>query len=194
MQRLLPILLLVVFPEWGRSLDYETDVMPIFKEKCFNCHSDEAEKRKGDLAFDNLADMKEFYVGPYATMKPGDAEGSLLVEFVTLPDSPDAMPPPGKGDRMTEREIGILREWLDSGAVIYAKDAKDEGVAGVGNGMSIADRPLLDWKNTEGKVIKAKFLGLEGEQISLLLANGKSYRFPLAKLDEASQEQAKAQP
>ena len=35
------------------ALDYKRDVMPIFKEKCYDCHSDNAKKVKGGLRFDD---------------------------------------------------------------------------------------------------------------------------------------------
>lgn len=46
------------------------------------------------------------------------------------------------------------------------------------------------WTNDEGRTLQAVFKGLEGEHVLLLLANGQTVRYPLAKLTPASREQA----
>lgn len=47
------------------------------------------------------------------------------------------------------------------------------------------------WTNDEGKTITARFVRLEGDNVILRLANGREVRYPLAKLDAASQQQAR---
>ena len=46
-------LLLFVLPLAVHALDYKRDVMPIFKEKCYDCHSSKAKKVKGGLRLDD---------------------------------------------------------------------------------------------------------------------------------------------
>ena len=44
------------------------------------------------------------------------------------------------------------------------------------------------WKNTEGKVIEAELTKVEGENVILILRNGKQVSYPIAKLAEESRK------
>jgi hypothetical protein len=48
------------------------------------------------------------------------------------------------------------------------------------------------WTSVEGRVIQAKFGGLQGESVKLITEAGQEYLVPLTKLDEASQQQARS--
>ena len=48
------------------------------------------------------------------------------------------------------------------------------------------------WTANNGKTIHARFISLNGDQITLEMAHGKSYTMPLERLNEANQERAKA--
>ncbi len=48
------------------------------------------------------------------------------------------------------------------------------------------------WKNASGKRIKAHFLGLSDDKVSLRMPNGKSVKYPMSKLSSESQELAKS--
>jgi hypothetical protein len=50
---------------------------------------------------------------------------------------------------------------------------------------------MQNWTNTEGKVIQAEMMKLEGENVVLRTANGQVYNYPLNKLSAESQELAK---
>jgi hypothetical protein len=50
---------------------------------------------------------------------------------------------------------------------------------------------MQNWTNTEGKVIQAALLRVDGENVVLLMANGQTYDYPLSKLSAESQELAK---
>lgn len=166
------------------ALDYQTDILPIFEEKCNRCHTDEDGKdAKGGLALNNLPDMEEIYVGKYTTMRPGDPDNSVLVDHISNPNSDDAMPPPGKGDRMTDDEIEKVKQWLLAGAAIYPPKPMST--------IPLAERPLLEWKSAAGTVIQAKFVTLSGDNLELMQENGKAIRVRLVQLAEESQAQAK---
>ena len=183
---LFSLLLLGSLPLSAVEVDYINDIMPIFKAKCFECHSVESGKAKGNLEFDHLEDMEEFYIGKFTTMRPYNPEESLLLEFVSDPDSDDTMPPSGKGERLTADEIAKVRQWLAEGAVMDKTKVKPP--------TPIAERPILQWTNFEGKSIPAKYVKLtktkDGEAVVLMLKNGSTTTYPLAKLSEESQKQA----
>jgi pimeloyl-ACP methyl ester carboxylesterase len=52
-------------------------------------------------------------------------------------------------------------------------------------------RPAKQWTNTEGKVITAEFVRLDGEAV-VVKSGGKEFRIPFAKLADSSIRQAKA--
>ena len=47
------------------------------------------------------------------------------------------------------------------------------------------------WTSTDGKVVKARFVRLEDDKLTVETAAGKSYTFPLDRLDQKSQAKAK---
>lgn len=173
------------------AVNYVDDIMPIFAEKCFRCHSVESGKSGGNLEFDHLEDMEEFYIGKYTTMRPYDSKESLLLTFVTDPNLDDTMPPPGKGERLTAKEIALVKQWLDEGAVMTKED--EETAAEKKKEMEIAALKELEWVNKAGKTIKAKCLAVDDTHITFLMADGRELKYPLAQLSDESVELAKKQ-
>ena len=106
------------------KVDFEKQVLPILKEICFKCHQKEHEeegkvkKPKGGLRLDGAAVLmkggKEY---PDENVVAGKPDASWLVKTMTLPDSDDmAMPPEGKGDRVTPANIDLIKKWISEGA------------------------------------------------------------------------------
>lgn len=91
--------------------DYVRDIRPIFADNCYACHGPDANTRESDLRFDDIADAID-----YGAITPGDLEDSLLVEHVTSEKSRDRMPPPESKKSLTETQIAMLLEWIESGA------------------------------------------------------------------------------
>jgi len=50
----------------------------------------------------------------------------------------------------------------------------------------------LEWKNLEGKAIKAKYVKLEDDLVTLILVSGSTVKYPINKLTEDSQKLAKS--
>lgn len=99
-------------PATGATVDFDHQVVPIFKKHCVECHG--GDKKKGGLSLNDGAGlMAGSENGP--VVKPGDGAGSPMLERVTTDDPDDRMPP--KGDRLTADEIAVLRTWIDEGAV-----------------------------------------------------------------------------
>lgn len=100
----------------GVAVDYEKEIRPLLKERCYSCHG--ALKQKGDLRLDTVAAMRKGGDG-------GDilAGGhALLVERLTTTDKDDRMPPEGEGSMLNEEQVAKIRAWIAEGAKAPAND------------------------------------------------------------------------
>jgi hypothetical protein len=98
------------------AVDYEKEIKPLLKERCYACHG--ALKQKADLRLDTAAAMRKGGDG-------GDilAGGhSLLLERVTTTDKDDRMPPEGEGSMLNTEQIAKLKAWLAAGAPAPANE------------------------------------------------------------------------
>ncbi len=106
------------------KVDFEKQILPILKESCFKCHEKEHEengkmkKPKGGLRLDGAAViMKGGKEYPNENVVAGKPDASWLVKTMALPDSDDmAMPPEGKGDRISAANIDLIKKWITEGA------------------------------------------------------------------------------
>ncbi len=99
-------------PPAPRTVDYETDVRPIFAKSCLKCHGEKA--AKGGLVLDQKADaLAGGDNGP--AIVPGQSDGSRLIRYVAGVED-TVMPPENAGKPLTPEQIGILRAWIDQGA------------------------------------------------------------------------------
>lgn len=183
------------------ALEYEDDIMPIFVEKCSDCHSDSG-KVKGGLKLDDPAHLHA-RLGKNSLVVPGDWDASYL--FVTLfrpADHEDAMPPKGKGERLTPEEVVLVQRWIAEGAEINGEKGEkgpmpkpgEPGYIETGEGpgeekaMPVSPPAPREWTNREGKTITATLLRVEGDKALLRLANGTVYRYPIRELSEESRK------
>ena len=111
--------LLLLLAQPAAALDYKRDIMPIFEDKCFDCHG--GGKSKGGLKLD---DPKAFYkrFAKNNVVVPGDWDGSYLFVSVSRPPgAKDSMPPKAKkgdGKSLTPEEIMKVAQWIYEGARI----------------------------------------------------------------------------
>lgn len=106
------------------KVDFEKQILPVLKESCFKCHQKEHEeegkvkKPKGGLRLDGAAVIlkggKEY---PNENVVAGKPDASWLVKTMELPESDDlAMPPEGKGDRVSKANVDLIKKWITEGA------------------------------------------------------------------------------
>ena len=100
-----------------RKVDFEKEVYPMLKESCFSCHG--PDKQKGKYRCDTKAGaFKDTDYGP--TIVAGKSEQSSLIHMACGLIDEMLMPPPsdkpGKSEKLTAEQIGILRAWIDQGA------------------------------------------------------------------------------
>ena len=109
------------FPEPPPSVDFETDIFPIFSQRCLSCHG--PEQQMGEFRLDSKAIALEGGVsGP--NILPGQGDKSPLLQRVAGTGDLNAMPM--TGDRLTPQQIALVRAWIDQGAA---------WPAGVGSGV-----------------------------------------------------------
>jgi WD40 repeat protein len=91
--------------------DFTKDVAPILAKYCVGCHN--AEDREGDLSLESFAGLVKG--GSRGTaIVPGRADASLLIRALIGEVEPSM--PPEDNERPSEREIAVLRAWIDAGA------------------------------------------------------------------------------
>jgi hypothetical protein len=185
------IILLTLAAGVAGAADFKKDIQPILKARCYECHSESAKKEKAGYVFDNL---KRFAgdIGPKGQVVPGDPERSNLLDIVTR--EKDRMPPGGK-ERLSAKEVKLMREWIKEGAAL---DGSKGGGSTVKPGSGLPPRPvesppppIQEWSSTDGKTIKARYVHMSGDAVVIKTADGKSWKVPLSKLNAASQEQAR---
>jgi hypothetical protein len=170
------------------AIDYKNDVLPIMKEYCWDCHSNE-EEVKGNLALDDLDEVRDYQVGPFNIIRPGKpAESSFLEKMLLDKDHEDFMP--RNGDALPKEKLAIIEQWIARGAVIDAKNPSDKEKAFVAAGaaMPAEDEKLKfhAWTNTEGTTIEARFARIVDGAVSIVLKDGRSFNVPLEKLSPES--------
>ncbi len=90
----------------SKPIDFAHDVVPILKARCGECHTNG--KHKGSLSLDTRAAVLRAKV-----VVPGKSGDSELVKRITSRDPDERMPP--KGERLTDKEVALLRAWIDQG-------------------------------------------------------------------------------
>jgi hypothetical protein len=99
-------------PPVARTVDYQRDVQPILGQRCYACHGPSMQMN-GLRLDDRVSILNGGYSG--AAIKPGASAESRLIQMVSGAIEGKAMPP--SGDRLTPEQIGLLRAWIDQGAV-----------------------------------------------------------------------------
>jgi hypothetical protein len=99
MNRLILFLFPFTLPMTLVAVDYARDIKPLLKERCVSCHG--SVKQKGDLRLDAGALIEK-------------SVHADLITRVTSHDEDERMPP--EGARLTESQIGVLKQWFAAGA------------------------------------------------------------------------------
>jgi len=101
------LILAVTSPVQAKVVDFHTEVTPILMKHCYECHG--GTEAKGGFSMNTLS----LWMDKKAA-KPGDGEGSYVIELMREKDLDFAMPPKDK-PRPTEQEIETLSKWIDQG-------------------------------------------------------------------------------
>ncbi len=124
LQTTLAALVLTASIASAEDISFEKQILPILKTSCFKCHETEHEENgrvkrpKGGLVLDTaegiMAGGKEY---PKENVVAGKPDDSWLLKTMALPESDDlAMPPEGKGDRVSAADQELIKKWIAAGA------------------------------------------------------------------------------
>jgi hypothetical protein len=92
------------------GVDYDKEIKPILKTRCYSCHG--ALKQKGGLRLDTVSAMRKG--GDGGNILVGNH--AVLIDRVTTSDKEGRMPPEGEGARLSADEVTKLSAWLAIGA------------------------------------------------------------------------------
>ena len=104
---------LLALPSAKADFDFTRDIRPILSERCFRCHGPDEEARAGGLRLDEYTTAVEVRGGKPA-IAPGSPEASELIARIKSHDPSRRMPL--GGDRLDDRQIELLEEWISAGA------------------------------------------------------------------------------
>ena len=99
----------------GEGPDFNREIRPILSEHCFACHGPDKKARKADLRLDTQDGSRRDLDG-YHAIVPGKPKDSELIFRIETEDKEEVMPPPKHGDRLSAKQIALLKAWITSGA------------------------------------------------------------------------------
>ena len=101
-----------------KPVDFNREIRPILSENCFSCHGPDEETRMANMRLD----VKDTAQGPYAgrdgykIIVPGDSAASRLYQRISAKDESSRMPPSFSNRKLTEKQIALIKQWIDEGA------------------------------------------------------------------------------
>lgn len=93
------------------EISFNRDIRPILSDACFFCHGPDAEHREADLRLDVEESAKR------DAIESGNSNASELIARINSSDPEVLMPPPESGKRLTQKQINLLKRWVDEGAI-----------------------------------------------------------------------------
>ena len=116
-RHLIALAMAATFASAAGAVDFQKDIRPLLKSRCFACHG--ALKQKAGLRLDTVAALRKGgESGP--ALQPGQPDKSRIIERITTAKLDDRMPP--EGEPLHPREIEALRQWIAAGAPASAQD------------------------------------------------------------------------
>ncbi|HWA08950.1 MAG TPA: PSD1 and planctomycete cytochrome C domain-containing protein [Opitutaceae bacterium] len=92
---------------------FEARIRPVLVDRCYKCHSREADNLKGGLMLDTQEGVLHGGNGG-AVIVPGKPDDSVLIQAIRYTD-PDLQMPP-KGEKLTDQQVADFTEWVRRGA------------------------------------------------------------------------------
>ena len=132
---------------------FASEIEPLFRQRCYECHSHSSGKMKGGLTLDSRSGWEEGgNTGP--ALVPGKVSASLMVKALRYADKDLQMPPKKKLD---EAEIALVEQWI-------AQGAPDPRIAGA------SQAPASEWWALKPLKTRGGRPGAVGNPIDALIA------------------------
>ncbi len=107
---------------------FESDILPIFEAKCLACHGEKLQQNGLDLRTQESV-VKGGESGP--SVEPGEPKESLLYEKVETGSMPLV------GEKLSEAELAVIREWIEGGALKEGQEARPSRI------VKVTDRDVM---------------------------------------------------
>ena len=111
---LLPVLALLAIPVRAQD-GLAAKARAILAENCFDCHGPDKAQRKAKLRLD-VREGAVRDLGGYRSVMPGKPDQSELIARLVTKDADELMPPMKTGKSLSQKEIGVLKQWIEEGA------------------------------------------------------------------------------
>ena len=104
-------------------VDFQNEVLPVFRSNCLACHN--RTKPKGELILETPQDILKGGESGKVVV-PGDADKSYLFKLATHRSDPSMPPPDNKvsAKPLTPQELGLVKLWINQGAKGIMREAK----------------------------------------------------------------------
>lgn len=105
------LIVCLVLPGRGAAqepVDFQRDIRPILSNHCFKCHGPALQKSK--LRLDNRDHAIKM-----SAIVPGKIDESEMLRRVVADES-ERMPPPKAGDPLSDKQVALLKKWIEQGA------------------------------------------------------------------------------
>ncbi len=98
------------------TVDFNFHVRPILVQKCYLCHGPDSSSREAELRLDTFEGATALREEGSAAVVPGHPGRSEMIRRIRHHDPSEVMPPPASNLTLNEREIALLKKWIDQGA------------------------------------------------------------------------------
>ncbi len=95
-----------------KPVDFNREIRPVLSDNCYTCHGPDEKQRMANMRLDT----KEGAFAKQGVIVPGDSAQSKLIKRVASKDPNVIMPPANSGYKLTDKQIELLKRWIDEGA------------------------------------------------------------------------------
>ncbi len=102
---------------------FTLEVLPLLKSKCFGCHGRDAKDIQGDYDLRTRATALRGGESGDPAIVPGKPDESPLLEAIRWEG---LEMPPKENDRLSEQQIDLIHQWIESGAIWPSESTQAE--------------------------------------------------------------------
>ncbi|MEA2262871.1 MAG: hypothetical protein QOJ51_5696, partial [Acidobacteriaceae bacterium] len=98
-----------------KPVDFNREIRPILSDNCFKCHGPDEKMRMAKMRLDETEGL---FVdrGGYKIIVPGNSAQSKIYQKISSKDVAFRMPPVYSGKTLTDKQITVIKQWIDQGA------------------------------------------------------------------------------